>query len=509
MLPHPRRARGAVFPILWLLSGAALPAVPAPGEPAFRVGAMELDLGFDLEHGVLEQTARLWVEGHGVSELRFEIHEGLLVERSSASSGVIEHRKIGSRLRALVHPPLDGRRELTFRIRGTFNTQARASRITTSGIVLDPADRWYPWVPGTWARAALRLRLPEGWTAVGPGVPAGPPGSHGWRSDRPLRELAVAARPRWRLSQGRVVQTPFYAASPEGEAKAEELVAHFADPFAWFAGALAAYPFESLQVAFDPWLERSVHASGVVLWPGPPPGTRAEAADMLADQWFGQRVSATGAWIEAFAAWQVATYCRDRGLALPPRLAELRRLYLEGSVAKDVPLRAADARTDPVVLRGKGSAAPEMVRLGVESRKFFAALRDWFLQTETDHAHPWTFEEVVALFDARTENRAEHLFAQWFERTGAPEIEVELRAFPAAEGGWRADIAVIQASPPYTLPLEVILHGPGAVHQETIEIEQAQTRVFYVVPFRPARVEADPQGKLFVRRLVARLRDGR
>jgi hypothetical protein len=314
-----------------------------------------------------------------------------------------------------------------------------------------------------------------------------------WASSKPLRRLAVAAAPGLALSEGKVVTTPLLVASRDPD-RAAALARVLSDPLAWFSGALAPYGFDELNVVFLDGLEGRSWAGGMAVVPaGTPLEGPSEGADLLAGHWFGERLAGDGRWIEAFAAWEAVTYCRDRSLPLPSEIARLREAFFALDHG-DLPLALADRKAPDEIVRGKGSAVPEMVRLVVGDRAFFQAITDLF---ENPGPQPMSLERLREVFEKRAGRTLDRTFSDWFDRPGAPQFDTELRVRPASGGGWRADLTLRQRRGAYALPLEVVFHGPGQSHRETVDVSAETTAVFYVLPFEPARVEVDPLGKLY------------
>jgi hypothetical protein len=264
---------------------------------------------------------------------------------------------------------------------------------------------------------------------------------------------------------------------------------------AWLSAALAPYPFDAFNVAAIPGFEGRVDASGlVIVGSGALPATDGDGADWLAGQWWGQALGGDGGWIEAFAAWQACVFARDRSLPLPASIAAMRRAYFELR-SGDVALAQAKATAPAAVLRGKGSAAPDMIRLVAGDRAMFDAVRELFAAPV---GPPLGLADVRAAVEKQAGRPLDREFSDWFGRAGAPELQGTLRAFPSAGGGFRADVTLTQKRAAYRLPVEIVLYGPsGGEHRETVEVAGDATSVFYIVPFEPTRIEVDPLDRIF------------
>jgi aminopeptidase N len=461
-----------------------------------RITAMDIDIALDPERGVLDETVTYTIAGRGVDSMVFSVHEGLSVERSKTNHGVVEHRKAGTRLEIVFDPPLDGERKITFALSGRPKVD-NEPLIRSSWAVLGARDDWYPRIPNTWATFRVRIRAPEGWTAVAPGE-SSPHGSgpiREWRSTKPVRSLSVAAAPGLKSIQRKVVDTRVRVFSRLDSERLAAIASALSDPLAWFSGALVPYPFEGFNLVLIPGISRRVRASGMLVIPETIPiENPSDGSDLLSGQWFGEVIAGDAGWIDGFAAWQAATYARDRTSPLPSEVKRLRAAYFDLPPGNDVALSRAGLDAPEEVLRGKGSAAPDMIRLTMGDRAFFKAIVDLF---DKPGGLPIGLSDVRAVFEKSSGRSMETAFSDWYERGGAPEIRAEFRTFPGARGGWRVDLTLRQRRAVYSLPVEVVFFGPGTSHSEVIIVNSETTSLVYDLPFEPRRVEVDPKGRIF------------
>jgi hypothetical protein len=489
--------------LLWTLAAVAPIATARSADPSTQAQVTEIaiDVALDLEHGLIDETVVLTVSGRQVSTLTFDIHEALSVEQSDANAGVIVHQKAGSRLLVSLDPPLNGTRKLTFTVTGP-PARTGGSRVGPEWAVLDPADAWYPTLPFTWATTRARIRAPEGWTVVAPGQPT-TPGAGGvweWQTTRPVRGVAVAGSPGLDLQEDEVVSTLVRVASSSEGLDLDALTGALLDPMAWFAGALAPFPFDSFNLVFLDGFEERVSAGGMLVVPSDTPiESGPDGADLLAGQWFGELVAGDGRWIESFAAWETIAYSRDRSYPPPREIARLRAAYFDVG-EDDVPLSRAGAETPDEVVRGKGSAAPDAVRWYAGDRAWFQAIGGLFRRPP---GPPLSLDELRAMLEQRVGRSLERPFSDWFERAGVPDLDATLRTRASSTGGFRADISIEQVGGPYVLPVDIVLHGPGESHRETVELTDSTTTVFYILPFRPTRIELDPLDRIYRRKAPA------
>jgi hypothetical protein len=468
-------------------------APPPPEDPV--CSEVVIDVTIDPARGTLDETVSLVVAGRGASHLVFALDGGLGVKSSGASAGVIDHRQAGDALIVDLDPPLDGPRTLRFKIGGQPGRHAQTA-IGPQRAILAPSTPWYPRLDGLWATTSVTIRVPPGWGSIAPGapVPRTVPGVSKWTTGKPVRSIAVAAAPGLTVAAGSIVSTPLRLATSGAATPVKAVAARLAPAMAWLSGALAPYPFDSFNLAMLPGYDGRVDAGGLaIVGRAVPLATDSDGADVLAGQWWGQAVGGDGAWIEAFAAWEGCVFARDRALPLPADV-EARRLGFFQLRSGDVPLASAPALAPPEVLRGKGSAAPDMIRLIAGDRAIFDAMREVFA---APIGRPLSLSALRALIEKHAGRSLEREFTEWFERTGAPQFEASVRSFPAAGGGFRADVTLTQKRGVYALPVDIVVYGPGGETRETIEAAEETTSVLYVVPFEPKRIEIDPLNRIF------------
>jgi hypothetical protein len=489
---------------LSFLTVALLFLPTAVGAAEARLAGLDLDVSLDPERGVIQERARLTIEAESAAELTFELGSDFVVEKVEAGDRIVEYRKAGPRVRVAFSPPLAGREEVVFRVSGTPRRNGKPL-IGPRWAALGGDDRWYPTLPLSWGPATLTLRLPQGWRAIGNGRSDAADGGR-WRTSAAVRHVAFVASPQLApLRDGKVVDTPLTLSLAGGEV--DTTCELFERPLAWFSAGRRPYAFERFNLAFVPGLTHRVQGSGFLALPtGTPLATQADAADLIAGQWYGEWLAGDGRWMEAFAASDALEFARDR--EPPTELERLRSDYRALPRREDVPLSRASTHTPATIVRGKGSAAPAMIREIVGTRGYYRAIQELF---DGPPAPRRSLRGVRDVFEKHAGNSLLRAFSEWFDRTGVPAIQADLRTLRTQDGNWRADIlrtqdgnwradiTLRQTESIYALPLEVVLLGPGQQHRETIRLEDELTTVYYILPFEPVRLRVDPLNRLFLR----------
>jgi aminopeptidase N len=86
-------------------------------------------------------------------------------------------------------------------------------------------------------------------------------------------------------------------------------------------------------------------------------------------------------------------------------------------------------------------------------------------------------------------------FAQWFHRTGAPELALESTVKPGGNG-FVVEGRITQLREPYALDVEVAVEGPDSRTVETVAVAGPETSFTIPVSREPTKVILDPEGKL-------------
>lgn len=477
--------------------GCSLCAASAAFAASPEVRSVRIELELAPERGEITETAHVQVRGGPFELLHFELDPCLTFEtvRSANRDSAIEGRRAGGGVEVRFDPPLLGDTTLTFRVSGRPRCGA-GGVFDARGLALGDDDGWYPRLPGAIAESGIEVLAPASWTLLASGAPAAASnGRARFLSSKPLAGLGIAGGPGLVISEAPLVRDRLRVAGPPGSADATTLAPKLADAFSWLSGALSEYPFDGVHVVFLPGLERRVHGSGLLAVPA---GTAIEGpqdgADLLALQWFGERVRGDGPWIQALAAWQAVTYARDRALPMPRDIAALREEYRSMDSSRESALSDPAAEIRDAVVRGRGSAAPDMVRLATGDRPWFAAIRTL---AELPVGSTATLDDLRRA-TASPSGAVPPAFSEWFERAGIPRLVVTFRAGPAGSGGYRADVRIDQPGLVFHLPLELVFHGrEGALRRETVELTGDSTVVYYLLDFEPLRLEVDPLGRWF------------
>ncbi len=227
-----------------------------------------------------------------------------------------------------------------------------------------------------------------------------------------------------------------------------------------------------------------------------------------AHQWFGDAVTERD-WPDLWLSEGFATYFDgvigarlDGDTVLTNAMRKNAESYFASDVI-DRPIVDSANAGDPMKLLNansypKGAWVLHMLRGLIGDSAFFRGLRTYYSTYRDSNATSEDFQHVM--------ERACHtdlgwFFRQWLHQPGYPQLDVTWRYDGGAR---RAVVGITQHQKPewgvFRLPaLTLEFHGPaGAVARRTVAITGRESSLSVAVPFAPAEIRVDPDGKLLL-----------
>lgn len=391
------------------------------------------------------------------------------------------------------------------------------------------ARGWLPCEDHPSDRAAFTVELlyPAGFESIGSGAWASresfdapaccgvarPDGEGEWqvaggatRSDLPTYMLSFAVGRYARVAEDGDPRLVPHFVWRQDLARARRGLRHHADWMAAMEGMFGPYVYAKYCVVQVPTRWGGMENAGNTwimesLFDGRDAGVSTLAHE-FAHQWFGDAVG-YGDWAEAWLSEGFASYfgpwldARTGGPPLERVMAQTRRAWLASPVGRERPIRWSGF-DEPDELFGssaintyqKGAWVLHMLRLEVGDEAFFAGIADFY---RGHVGQALGTAELQAALERASGRELGWFFAQWLDRPGCPELEIE----------WREDSVVVrqrqeQGPCRFLLPLQWV-DAAGATQDVAARIEADET----LIPIEPGyrAPVVDPRVELLFRKL--------
>lgn len=420
----------------------------------------------------------------------------------------------------------EGRREFTLRYGGQIHhplssfgeDYAKSFAISpgligAEGVFLTGASYWYPVIETSALEFELDVRLPKGWSSVSQG-------------ERIQREAdAAASRDTWRITSPQeeiyLIAAPFTEYhQPAGEVEAmaflrepdPALAQKYLDAtgryLQMYERLIGRYPYSKFALVENFWETGYGMPSFTLLGPKvirlPFILTSSYPHEILHNYWGnGVYVNyAIGNWSEGLTSYLADHLLKEQqGQGVEYRRAALQKYADYVQTERDFPLREFHARhsaASEAVGYGKGMMLFHMLRLELGDKLFTAALQSFY----HDYLfHKAGFGDLEKAFSTVAQRSLKEFFAQWVERSGAPQLRLaEARVEPDGTAyRVRAVIEQTQPGATYSLRVPVAIHLVGARQaiQRDVQLDRRHTTVNWRVPAKPWRLDVDPEFDVF------------
>jgi aminopeptidase N len=459
------------------------------------------------------------------NKLMIRLNQYLTVESVERGGLPVKYTRRGDILEIELDEPLPSgwRGEFHFQYWGNVLEMAV---IHERGVFLTHMANWHPgfyWLAPH--PSDVSLVVPKGYTAVGPGLlqgveeiteePWGESSVYRWLQEEPIMSIPVAAsryvhRER-QIRPNLLLQC--YAYSQD-----EEDIDLYLDDLeriiAFYEEILTPFPYDKLAVAQVPFffggygpatllmIKDDVFAKGAA-------GLEKLLAHETAHQWFGNLVISryqglSHPWLsEGFATYLDALYMERRQGAeiFRERARDMGTLYFEALYAYDDVSIFDVPQDNPLyhtLVYEKGALVLHALRFVMGDAAFFAGLKDYAGRFSFQEVEIFDFQEVMEEYH---EESLGWFFDQWLFGKGYPRYRLEKAdALPAETGDlWTVELSVAQMvaedAQPFQGPLEARVYGADGQETSTRVIfgpDETQAGASVAVPFRPLRVEIDP-----------------
>ena len=436
--------------------------------------------------------------------------------------------------------PVAEQRELKLEVRyeGLLDDPPRESRqlrfVTPSeteghiggeGVYLSGETHWYPDIEGSLPTFAVRVTLPEGWSAVTHGLQVARRVQNGhvaeeWDVAAKTEALSlvanrfVQAHREWKAPDGRTVDVATYLFPEEAQLAEEYLDAtvRYLDAYSCLLGP---YPFPKFAVVENFFASGLGMPSFTLLGSGVVKRHYVQPYALgheIVHSWIGNWVlnrREQGNWVEGLTTY-LANYYYDELTGKPDQARDQRRLMLLSYAVyvrpgEDYPVAAFRQKTDQkdnAIGYQKTAMIFHQLRRELGETVFWPAIRRLVAGYGGTYAGWADLEQVFA---AASGKDLRWFFAQWVERPGAPLVTIaaartDRSSAADPESGLRLAVQIVQRGEPYRLHLRLVADlAGGRTHETRLEVSAAEQILSLSVPGAPTRLRLDPDFDTFRR----------
>jgi len=530
---HILSSRGGI----WLL---CLLWLPANADAALH---HELEVAVDPGRGQIEVTDTITLPDNKARELEFELHPGLSPEVLSPG---VKLRSIEAGARAV--PPArdveaeptklepsryrieltDGQTRFTLRYHGrirhtlqqggaeyTRGFRETPGTITEQGVFLSGGSFWYPHIQDELLTFDFSLSLPRDWYGMSEGERlAHDTGTEGareqWRCDTPQQEIHLVAGQFSEYTQvADGVQAMVLLRRPD-PALAQKYLDATVEYIRLYSDLIGPYPYKKFALVENFWDTGYGMPSFTLLGPKVirfPFILYSSYPHEILHNWWGNGVYVDydkGNWSEGLTSYLADHLIKEqRGDAVEYRRSILQKYTDYVRRQQDFPLTAFRSRHSAVteaVGYGKTLMLFHMLRRELGDARFNQGLRSLYRENLFKVAG---FTTVERTFSAAAGRPLADIFAQWVQRSGAPQLRVSQARTRRRQHDFVLTVVIeqVQDEAPYDLrvPIAVRLEGREQAWQIDVKLDARRATLELELPARPLQLDVDPQFDVFRR----------
>ena len=387
--------------------------------------------------------------------------------------------------------------------------------ITAQGVFLAGSSFWYPRFNSELMSFDLSLHLPPGWYGMSQGERLTRDSGPGyvreqWRCDSPQQEIYLVAGQFTEYRQAaNGVQALVFLRQPDA-ALAQQYLDATADYVRLYSELIGPYPYKKFALVENFWETGYGMPSFTLLGPKVirfPFILHSSYPHEILHNWWGNGVYVDydqGNWAEGLTSYLADHLISEqRGQGVDYRRNTLQKYTDYVRQQQDFPLTAFRSRHSAVteaVGYGKTLMLFHMLRLELGDAHFIQGLQTLYRQNRFQVAG---FGAVERAFSAVARQPLTDFFAQWVQRSGAPQLQItRAHARPQHDGFVLSTvIEQVQDAAPYVLqvPLVIRLEGRQQAWQTEVRLDAKRVTVELELPARPLQVDVDPQFDVFRR----------
>lgn len=406
-------------------------------------------------------------------------------------------------------------------------------KISGEGVFLSGVSHWHP-VPQNGLMAfTITVELPREWDAVSQGertlhVKDPEKTVVRWSSPEPQEEIYLvagkfheygkdltrASPPHGTEERGErrspdAIRTMVFLRSPDAEL-AEKYLEATARYILLYEDLIGPYPYKKFALVENFWETGFGMPSFTLLGPKVirfPFILNTSYPHEILHTWWGNSVFPDyggGNWAEGLTAYlSDHLVAEQQGGGADYRQTSLQKYADYVSGGDDFPLNAFRSRhssSSEAIGYGKSLMFFHMLRVELGDEIFIRGLQDFYRENKFRGA---SFGDLQRSFENVSGKKVESLFAQWINRTGAPELSVKSAQAYAKDGSYAVTVSMeqIQRGQPYRLlvPVAITMEGKGQAYQTHLLMENKSQDFTLLLDSRPLRIDIDPEFDVFRR----------
>ena len=385
--------------------------------------------------------------------------------------------------------------------------------IYPEGALLLSEGKWFPsyGLPFDAATLTLRMTVPLGFTAVGPGIlesiqTLGISEVFTWSSTSPLTCFPVVVERFFRQQYDKPpLPLTFYVTEDfEGD------LSHFADEVGkmleFFQEEYGPYHGTALNFVWVGNVELpSTGSSQLILLDSKildsPSPRIMDLARRIAHQWWGDSVrlrTSSDAWLaDGFAAYAALRYVQEKypgqfALQLARQAVQTLKYESQAPISRGLQLDSGSPEYESIV-SSKSAWVLYMLSQLVEPEKLNLMLRDWYREKSGQAV---ATAEWVDFVEQQTGKDYSWFFVQWVDQVGVPEFLVDYTIYKLKEGGFKISGQVKQNLELFRMPLDLIIRTKGQPEEKQLRVSGKSTSFTFHTETLPLKIDFDPHGKV-------------
>jgi len=390
----------------------------------------------------------------------------------------------------------------------TRSFQETPGVVSDEGIYLAGSTLWYPYFGDDLVTFKLSAKVDEGWHVIsqGDGDSGGEDGLATWDSAGPVDEIYLVGGPltRYEKSAG-AVMAEVYLREPD-DALAQKYLDATARYIEMYRGLIGPYPYGKFALVENFWETGYGMPSFTLLGPQiirfPFILTSSYPHEIL-HNWWGNSVFVeydTGNWCEGLTAYMADHLIKEQqGQGAEYRRDVLKKYRDFVGEGRDFPLtefRSRHSAATEAVGYGKTLMGFHMLRLQMGDDAFRRALQSFYRKNLNRKA---SFGDVRKAMEAAGELELERFFADWVERAGAADLDLEDVSVAPGGKDYVVTGRLLQRQPqePYQLDVPIAVVTSNGTAIETIRSDSRETEFRISTRNPPQLLSVDPAFDLF------------